>query len=221
MRRIRLTESNLRKAVDAAAAVLRNSGVILYPTDTLYGLGVDALSDEAVGKVIAIKGRKEWKPIHAIVSDLEMAARYGEIPDAVRILVRRLPKGQVTFIVEKKNFDTGIGKGIDTFGFRIPDNEFCVALCKKFGGPITATSANLSGQESRRTIENILSQFKYTHIPKYVGMLNLVIDAGELPEAKPSTVIDLSRYDPVRPDSVRVLRAGAVSAVEILNALRA
>ncbi|MDO8514369.1 MAG: L-threonylcarbamoyladenylate synthase [bacterium] len=202
METIKLDARNIDECAARAAAVLRTGGVVLYPTDTLYGLGADALSDTAVAKIHAIKGREEKKPIHAIVSGVDMAEKYAELTDDVRLLAERLPQGQVTFIVEKKaGFDTGVMNGIATFGFRIPDNSFCLALAREFGKPITATSANKAGQKPERDIGKILIQLG----PAVEG-IDLVVDAGELPESKPSTVVDFSGTEPV------ILREGAISA---------
>src|SRR3989344_1104325 len=205
-----LTEDNLDECVARAAAVLRAGGVILYPTDTLYGLGADALSDAAVSKVKTIKGREEGKPMHAIVADIEMAEQYGEVDDRIRLLAKELPMGQLTFIVKKKDdLKTGIAKGIDTFGFRIPDNDFCLALVREFGGPITATSANKSGEVPQRSVENILEQ-----LGARAHSIGLVIDAGELPECKPSSVVDLSGIE------TRIERAGAIPVSPVLGVHR-
>ena len=204
----------LRKEFSSAAAiraaeVLRAGGVVLYPTDTLYGLGVDAFSDVAVAKIYAIKGREEGKPIHAIVSDIEMVDQYAEVNDVTHNLIEKFPKGQVTIVLRKKNLGSGIAKDVDTFGFRIPDNDFCIELVRAFGSPVTATSANKSGETPRRSVKEILDQ-----LGDAAQRIDLVIDAGELPARKPSTVVDLSAIEP------RILREGAVSADEIINLLR-
>ncbi len=210
MERITLSDSNISEAAQKAADVLRDGGVVLYPTDTLYGLGADALSDDAVAKVIAIKGRDEGKPIHSIVSDMNMAAAYTEVRGFARILDTRLPKGQVTFITAKKEgLDRGISKMIDTFGFRIPAHEFCIEMIRAFDGPITATSANVSGKQPERNVDAILSQLAST-----AGAIDLVIDGGELPERAPSTVIDLTHDHPL------ILREAAVPAADVWSAIR-
>ena len=216
---IRLTEANRKDLAARAAEVLRAGGVVLYPTDTLYGLGADALSDEGVAKVKRIKGRDEGKPIHAIVSDLEMAEEYGELTDDARLLASRLPQGQVTYIVSAKGGSasggkklagprTGILRGIATFGFRIPDNEFCISLLREFGKPVTATSANTSGEQPERSVEKILAQLGIA-----AEGIGLLIDAGELPERLPSTVVDLSGEEPV------IVREGAIPSTDIWNVL--
>ncbi len=207
MERISLAEAGIDAAAAKAAAALRAGGVVLYPTDTLYGLGADALSDEAVAKVYALKGRRDDKPMHAIVADLAMAERYGEVNDTARRLAERLPKGKATFVVKKRiGLDAGIAKGRATFGFRIPDHDFCVALTRVFGTPVTATSANVSGAAAPRRIDDILIQ-----LGEAVSSISLVIDGGVLPPAAPSTVIDCA-------SGVVILREGVVPAPEVFVA---
>jgi len=206
---IQLNNSNTLETAAKAASVLRAGGVVLYPTDTLYGLGADALSDEAVAKIFRIKGRDEGKPIHAIVDGLEMAAQYGEISDDAKLLSDELPKGQVTFIVPKRaECVSGITKDIQTFGFRIPDSKFCIEMLRAFAKPITATSANRAGEEPQRSADAILKQLGDT-----ARFIDLVIDAGDPPAGgaarKASSVVDLSGPEP------KVLREGAVAAARI------
>ena len=209
MTTIRLSDVGMEAAVSDAVAVLRAGGVVLYPTDTLYGLGADGLSNEAVDKVYAIKGRAGGKPTHAILPDLAMAEEYAEVTDDARLLAERLPRGQVTLIVKKKaGFDAGVMKKIPTFGFRIPDNGFCVKLVREFGRPVTATSANKSDLSPERSVEKILAQ-----LGNAARDIDLIIDAGELPERLPSTVVDMSGAEPA------VIREGAVPAADIWNAL--
>ncbi|OGG79235.1 threonylcarbamoyl-AMP synthase, partial [Candidatus Kaiserbacteria bacterium RIFCSPLOWO2_01_FULL_54_13] len=191
--------------------VLRAGGVVLYPTDTLYGLGADAFSDEAVAKVYEIKGREEKKPIHCIVADVEMAERYGKFNDTARILAKEFWPGSLTIVVEKKSgVKSGIGHRIKTIGIRIPKNDFCLALAKEFGKPYTTTSANVSSAASKRSVDNILAQ-----IGKMTSQIELVIDAGELPQSEPSTIVDVSGTKPI------ILREGAIAASEIWNVLGA
>lgn len=190
------------ESVQKAAAILEAGGVILYPTDTLYGLGADALSDEAVAKIYAIKGRDEKKPIHAIVADADMANRYGEVHEKAFALMCAYMPGPLSLVLKKRpSVDTGIGKGIDTFCIRIPDNRFCLDLAHAFGRPYTTTSANCAGMEPARDVASILKQ-----LGEKAGMIDLVIDAGELPLKAPSTVVDVSSGE------VQVLREGAIPA---------
>jgi len=210
MERITLKSENMAEAAQKAAEVLRSGGVVLYPTDTLYGLGADALSDEAVAKIFDIKGRDEGKPMHAIVADVDMAAKYTEVSGIARLLNDRLPKGQVTFITQKKEgLDEGISRQIETFGFRIPQHAFCIEMIRAFGGPITATSANASGKRPERSVPAILAQLGSGAAP-----IDLIIDGGELPAQEPSTVINLTHNHPL------IVREGAVPAADVWSALQ-
>jgi L-threonylcarbamoyladenylate synthase len=201
-------EKGLGEAVLRASGALRQGGVIIYPTDTLYGLGADAFSDEAVDKVYEIKGRDERKPTHAVFADMEMVREYAELNDAAERLAKRFFPGPLTLILRKKpHVQSGIGRGIETIGVRIPDNEFCIELARSFGSPYTTTSANKNGMEPEPTIEKIRSQ-----LGAEAGLVDCAIDAGVLPLSAPSTVVSVADGAPV------VLREGAIRTDEILEA---
>ena len=211
METIRLGDVEIAAAALRAAATLQAGGVIMYPTDTLYGLGADALSEEAVAKIKRIKGRDEGKPIHAIVSGLEMVERYAVISKEARMLAKKLWPGPLTLILEKRaGINTGIARNIDTFGARAADNSFCLALAREFGKPYTGTSANKSGEKPERSVDNILAQ-----LGKTASDIDIIIDAGELPECLPSTVVDMRSGRPI------ILREGAVPTADVWNALQA
>jgi L-threonylcarbamoyladenylate synthase len=204
METIRLTQENFDETVARASAVLRSGGVILYPTDTLYGLGADAFSDEAVTKIYAIKGRDEKKPIHCIVPDMRTAEQYAEVNDLAQKFAQKFMPGPLTLVLKKKaNIDSGIVKGMTTIGIRIPQNKFCLDLARAFG-PYTTTSANVAGAADLRSVPEILAQ-----LGERASLIDLIIDAGELPERKPSTVVDVCSGE------AHMLREGAISAAEI------
>jgi L-threonylcarbamoyladenylate synthase len=139
-----------------------------------------------------------------------MAAKYTEVSGIARLLNDRLPKGQVTFITQKKEgLDEGISKQIETFGFRIPQHAFCIEMIRAFGGPITATSANASGKKPERSVTAILAQLGSDSAP-----IDLIIDGGELPAREPSTVINLTHSHPL------IVREGAVPASDVWSALQ-
>ena len=188
-----------------AAGTLRSGGVIVYPTDTLYGLGADAFSDETVAKIYAIKGRDRKKPIHCVVADLTMAAEYVELSDAARKLAEEFLPGPLTILLrKKKELNSGIARGNDTIGIRIPDYDFCIELAKAFGKPFTTTSANKAGEANILSIVGIQKQ-----LGKAVDDIDLAIDAGVLPMSLPSTVVNLVSGSP------SILREGEISTSEI------
>ena len=203
METINLSEG-IGKSAIRAAGVLRQGGVVVYPTDTLYGLGVDAFSDEAVDKLYAIKGREPGKPTHCIVSDLAMAEEYAEVNDAARKLAEKFLPGALTLILAKKpSLATGIGRGMDSIGIRIPNNEFCLEFARTLGKPITTPSANKAGVEPTTVPATILAQLGEENI-------DLFVDDGTLPPRQPSTIVNLVS------GSLSILREGAVPSAEIL-----
>ena len=197
------------KAALLASGVLRQGGIIVYPTDTLYGLGVDALADAAVDSLYALKGREEGKPIHAVCADLAMIEEYAELNDAARRLAERFLPGALTLVLKKKLGVTGgIARGIDTIGVRIPQNDFCLELARDFGRPYTATSANKSGMSPQASIAAIIEQFGAD--AEHIG---LCIDGDTFPLRAPSTVVNIVSGSPV------ILREGAIEKSAILEAL--
>lgn len=206
---IRLNDSNQGQLVARAAEALRAGGVILYPTDTLYGLGADAFSDAAFQKVCEIKDRDERRPIHAVFENLAMAETYADISPLGRRLAEAFLPGPLTLVFKKKpSVTTGIGHNLSSIGVRIPKNKFCLALAHEFGKPYTTTSANMSGAEPPPTFEGILKQ-----LGGNTELIDLAIEGGALPAYLRSTVVD------VRGDEPHVLREGAISAAEIGKAL--
>jgi L-threonylcarbamoyladenylate synthase len=193
-------EDGLENAVARAREVLQAGGVIIYPTDTVYGLGCDAFSDVAVAKIYAIKGRDPHKPISCIVRDLDMAAEFGEVNDVARKLAEKFLPGPLTIILKKKEgVESGIARGTDAIGIRIPNNEFCLNLARSYGKPFTTTSANLSGVLTASTVEEILEQ-----LGDKAKTIDLAVTGVALANTLPSTVVD------VRVDVPTILRVGAI-----------
>lgn len=191
-----------------AAGVLRSGGVILYPTDTLYGLGASAFSDEAVDRVYEIKGRDANKAMHAVFADMQMVEEYAEVNDLARKLAEKFLPGALTLVLKKKAGTGGIARNMQTIGVRIPDNSFCLEVARSLGKPFTATSANVAGGSTGLKVDEILKQ-----LGRSAHMIDLVVDAGELPLRAASTVVDVSA------GVLNVLRVGAVQKSELEDAL--
>ena len=192
------------KCAIRAAGVLRQGGVVVYPTDTLYGLGVDAFANDAVDRLYEIKGREQGKPTHCIVADLAMAEEYAEVNDIARRLAEKFLPGPLTLILKKKpGVEGGIARGMDTTGIRIPNNDFCLELARTFGKPITTPSANRAGMPTLSVPAEIVAQLGEENI-------DLFVDAGILPPSLPSTVVNLVSGFP------SVLREGAIPSADIL-----
>ena len=209
MKTIHLTENNIDEAVARAAEVLRAGGVILYPTDTLYGLGADAFSDEALLKVCRIKDRDERRPIHAVFPDLASISEYVTLTPMGEKLASAFLPGPLTLVFEKKaNVTTGIARDLSTIGVRIPRNRFCLSLAREFRKPYTTTSANVSNERPLSTVPDIVAQLRGRALD-----IDLAIDAGPLSPELRSTVVD------VRSEKPFIIRDGVISAQEIERAL--
>lgn len=188
--------------IDNTVIELEKGNVIVYPTETSYALGADATSSRAVAKVFEIKKRDSGKPLSIIVSSLKMIEQYAIVDEKAEKLIKKFMPGPLTLIVPVKPgmFPANLCK--DSIGFRISSNPIAQQLCKKFGKPITATSANLSGSEPIYKIIEIRRQFKGLHI----------VNAGDLAESPASTIYCNIRH--------KVLRQGPISENEIMTALR-
>ena len=170
--------------LEQAADVIRDGGVIIYPTDTLYGFGVDAGNDAAVERLSTIKGRPG--PWSIAVADLEMLKRYADIPEIYISTVEDTLPGPVTLILPAS--DSEISSSIisdhHSIGIRIPDHPFPISLIQRLGFPITSTSVNRTGMPALNDPRQIKREFD--------DEFNLLIDAGLLPKSKGSTIIDLT-----------------------------
>jgi len=180
---------NYQLALKTASAVLKKGGIIVFPTDTSYGLGVDALNAEAIAKLYALKGRNFNKPIHIIVADLVHAQKYVHVtPLATELATKHLP-GALTLVLNKTELVPAIlVAGGSTLGIRMPANKFCLDLAKLSGIAFTATSATISGQPDNYSIEDVITQFGAK-----AELVDLFIDQGVLDRTiLPSTVANLT-----------------------------
>lgn len=203
---LRLTEVNIEQAAQKAALVLKKGGVVLFPTDTLYGLAVDATNPKALAKLRELKGREKKKPISVILSDVASIATYAEMNDAARSLAERFLPGALTLVMKATKHIPEELQLNGAIGIRIPDDSFCLALARAYGKPYTATSANKAGRETPAIIREVLTQFGHE-----VNDIALAIDDGDRNGKKPSTVVTTVNGVPY------VLREGAIPSSEILS----
>jgi len=181
--------------IKKAVRIIKNGGIIVYPTDTCYGLGVNAFDKKAIEGLIKLKGREKRKPISVVVSFKMIDSLLKIDRNRKEILKKNLP-GPFTFILPfKTSIDRrGIFKDLgskSTLGIRISDSLICQKLTEALKIPYTATSANISGQKPTYSVKEILNQFKNKKIQP-----DLILDAGELPKNPPSTVVDLTSWPP-------------------------
>lgn len=200
MERILFTPESLGASLARAIAVVRDGGLVVYPTETMYGAGIDAKNSEAVSKLLSFKNRPAGKPISLLVSDEAMAASVVVLNQRAQELYRTFLPGPVTVISESNGVaDARLSSEFNTLGIRISSYPLAQKLVEGFGSPITATSANASGKARPYSVDIMLANL--TELQK--SRIDLILDAGELPRNEPSTVIDAVN------ETQEVIRAGA------------
>ena len=185
---------NHKGVVDTAIKTLKNGGLVIYPTETLYGIGADATNPKAIQKLSKYKNRPFGKPYSVAVANQEMAEKYVELNDSAKNLYREFLPGPLTIISKGKHkVALGVESEDGTLGIRIPNYKSVIDIVKKLDKPITSTSANASYKKRPYKILDILE-----NISDYQkGLIDLIIDAGELPHNEPSTVIDTTLDNPI------------------------
>jgi len=170
--------------LEQAADVIRKGGIIIYPTDTLYGFGVDARNDAAIMRLLAIKGRSG--PWSVAVENLEMLERYADVHEMHLSTVEDTLPGPVTLILPARDSDISplVLSEQQTVGIRIPDYPFLASLTQQLGFPITSTSVNRTGTPPLNDPQQIAQEFDDEY--------DLLIDAGILPSSSGSSIIDLT-----------------------------
>ncbi|MDL2246330.1 threonylcarbamoyl-AMP synthase [Methanobrevibacter sp. OttesenSCG-928-K11] len=173
--------------INEAIKVLACGGVILYPTDTVYGLGANIFDKHAVKRIYSIKNRDFTKPLSVLISDSKLIPLIANLDEENEKLINNYLPGPFTFILNKKevipDYVTG---GSENVGIRVPDNEIARNIAKIF--PIITTSANISNKEVLDNPKDILNQLNHD--------VDLVIDIGPLNSNKPSKIIDLTKTAP-------------------------
>jgi len=193
-----------------AARLIRKGAVVVCPTDTGYALAANALDAKAIVRVFNLKGRAYSNPIHMAVNSLEMAGRYAHIsPEAEQLAHHFLP-GALTLVLPKKDVVPSLlVAGRDTVGIRIPDNRAILELAAIADLPITATSANVSGQPTPYSVSELVRL-----LGEAGAQVALILDQGLIPSRGLSTIVDLTVSPP------QLLRQGLVSWLEIRQVLR-
>jgi L-threonylcarbamoyladenylate synthase len=183
-----------RRAVEA----LRAGGVVVYPTDTVYGLGCDATNPAAVRRVFEIKGRPPDQPVPVLLADVREAFDLAEVGEGARRLMRRFWPGPLTLVLPSRGVVAEmVTAGTGTVGLRVPDHPVPRALVRACGFPLVGTSANSTGRPAPVSVPQVLSDLD--------GRVELVLDGGRL-RGRPSTVVDCTG------DRPRVIRPGPISA---------
>src|SRR3990167_7698239 len=177
------------RLIKKVVQILKDGGVIAYPTDTIYGIGCDIFNKKGIEKIYQIKKREKNKPMSFICADLSDISQYAIVSNyAYRIMKRSLP-GPYTFILEASSITPKkIMSKKKTVGIRIPDHKICLAVVKELGHPLITTSANISTEEELNNPDDIED--------KLGSSLDLIIDEGPL-ISEPSTIVDLTGDSPI------------------------
>ncbi|HLC38000.1 MAG TPA: L-threonylcarbamoyladenylate synthase [Candidatus Norongarragalinales archaeon] len=194
----------MAKLIDQCVAIVKKGGLVAYPTETSYGIGCDATNKDAVKKIYEVKGRDPFRPLPVIVSDLRMAEEHCTLDDRAKKLVNAFMPGPLTLVVQKKHSlpDELTTKGV---AFRIPGKDFPRLFAQECGVPLVSTSANISGKTPIYRVDELKQTFD--------GKIDLIVDAGNLPPVRPSTIIDLRGRDPI------VVREGPLSVQDVITEL--
>lgn len=151
----------MREEINKTLEVLKNGGIILYPTDTVWGLGCDATNTEAVAKVNEIKGRTADKSLIILLdTDGKLASYVSEVPEVAYDLIEYTEKPLTVIFSSAKNLATNVINANGSIGIRIPKHNFCQQLLQRFRKPIVSTSANISGQPTPRFFDEISDEIK-------------------------------------------------------------
>ncbi|MBU1148513.1 threonylcarbamoyl-AMP synthase [Patescibacteria group bacterium] len=191
----------INKDVNRAVTVLKQGGVIAFPTDTAYALGADSQNEKALDRVYKIKGRDYNKPIGLIAASLDQVKKIAKVDKNQLDLIKKHWPGPLTILLPIKDLKgplSIIGKR-GYIGIRVPDSEVAQLLAKKLGRPITATSANLSGKAECYTTYSVVDQFM-----NKIYNPNFILDGGRLRKVKPSTVVKWEK------NSWQIIRQGKI-----------
>lgn len=194
---------SIQRQVERGISILKQGGLVAFPTDTVYGLGVWANSQQAVERVYSVKERPRNVALPLLLANISQIGEVAEpVPPIAWLLAHNFLPGALTIVLHKSNSvpDIITAGGI-TVAVRVPAHPIPVALAQGLGAPVVGTSANVSGKPSALTAEEVYSQFG--------NKIDLIIDGGRCPGGRESTIIDVTGEEPV------ILREGAISREEL------
>jgi len=204
MKIMQINDEMLKK-IEEAAKIIKAGGLVIYPTDTIYGLAADPYNHIAILKVFDAKSRQEGKPLSVAVSSFDQMDELVFTNTLTVKLTKAFLPGPLTIILKKKvRLPEKLTGGSDKLGVRIPNHPVALKLAE-LTGPITATSANIAGNSNPRTANEAKEQIG--------DKIDFVLDAGESPIGEPSTVIDLSE------EKIVIIRQGAISEEQLRKAI--
>jgi len=200
-------DANEQENIKHCAAVIRNGDLVAFPTETVYGLGANALDESSVAKIFNIKGRPQDNPLIVHITSIdEVKPLVVDVPDVFELLAGRYWPGPLTLIMKKSDIiPDNVTAGLKTVAIRMPAHPAALALIRAFGSPIAAPSANPSGRPSPTKASHVLSDIG--------GKIPYILDGGDCEVGIESTVLDISGVVP------KILRPGFVTYEELKNLL--
>jgi L-threonylcarbamoyladenylate synthase len=198
---LKATKNNTMKA----AQVVRGGGLVIYPTETVYGLGCDPFNFQAVKRILEVKGNRN-KPLPVLVASITDAGKVALISQNGKKLAAKFWPGPLTIVFPKKQaLPDVVTFGLNSVGLRIPNNEVVLQLLRMCGGLLVGSSANRTGEEPPRRVQEMSDEL--------TTMVEIVLDGGPTAQGVPSTIVDLTQKKP------RILREGPISLKAILDTL--
>jgi L-threonylcarbamoyladenylate synthase len=196
MRTIRL--GTAPEAISRAVEVLRDGGIVAFPTDTVYGIGAHGMRPQAVERLYVVKERPRDKAIPLLLPGFDALPQVAaDVPEVARALAAHYWPGALTIVLRRSPLvPDAVTAGGDTVAVRVPDHPLTQALMRALAAPLAATSANRSGEPAPDTAASVLAQLE--------GRIDLILDGGRCPGGVPSTVVDLTVNPPA------ILRAGGI-----------
>lgn len=198
--------------IEQAVEVLKKGGVVVYPTDTAYGMAVDATNVLAVTRLYQLKGRDFKKPIHVIFPNTRWMNKIVKLDKVSLKLMNKFLPGPLTIVLPLKAKGRSwqmLSAKTKTMGVRLPDHDAAVELAKKLGKPITTTSANISNMPTCYSVMEVKKQFEKSKFKP-----DLYLNGGKLEKLKPSTIVSVIK------GHVKILRMGPVSEKQIKEAIK-
>ncbi len=194
-----------KKHINECAAILRAGGIVAFPTETVYGLGANALDEEACLKIYEAKRRRPDKALLCHLYSAKQAEQIAYLTDAERNLIMRFTPGPLTVIARKRDVvNSVVSAGLATVGLRFPSNREALLLMEETGLPIAASSANISDQPAPTDAEEVIRYFD--------GKIDAILDCGRTGGGIASTIISLE-------NGLEIIRKGPISDEEIRRAM--
>lgn len=195
------------KKLKKTAEILKNGGIVVFPTETVYGIGVDGLNENAVKKLYKVKKRSENKPISLLVSSIKMVEDVAkDISNLEYALMNKFFPGPLTIILKKKDIIPNVlTANTNTIGIRMPQNEIAINLINFVGKPLATSSANISGEKSGTNIDDIIGKFEE---------VDYYIDGGESEIGFSSTVVQIID------NKLHILRKGSITEEQIKEVMK-